>query len=148
MSALRKEKAYEKYAWVILAAFGLLIFLASLIASVTPLSGPLDPSQTTYEQLVSSNPGLAANIEQTGVQAALLGVALGAVVTGVAAGGFRNGERWAWFTMSLLAVWNLALMAYRISIGESWTDHAAVEIIILLGLFLPYRKFFSKKQPA
>ena len=53
--------------------------------------------------------------------------------------GFRQGERWAWWTLWLLPL----LWLSNFLIGEAPVLDLVIGIITAVGLILPYRRFFS-----
>jgi len=58
---------------------------------------------------------------------------------------FRKGERWAWYTLwYLLGFLVVVEILDVISVGEQ----GVIVLVILssLGLLLPYKKFFPKRQ--
>ena len=112
MAAPRKEKAYEKYAWIIFLVLGILLLVYSLV------------------NLLAGN-NLAAE-PQLGFSVLIIAISFNS---------YRRGEKWAWYASWILVV-ELSLF---IADARFWGD-ALVLVIVLLGLFLPYRKFFPKKQ--
>ncbi len=137
MAVPRKDKAYEKHAWIILLA--LLVFTIALSLGGRP---------ATPETAILLYSLAALNV---------LGIA-------VTLKPYRNGKRWAWYFLWILpAEWigegvfvfvvltffpGLAAVVFPgQSIGPSFYEFTAVfTLLSLLGLFLPYRKFFPKKQ--
>jgi Mn2+/Fe2+ NRAMP family transporter len=123
MSAITQidtEKAYQKYAWVILFALGVLLTLNNLILLV---AGIAQASAIGY-----------------------LGFSLLATV--IAFFNYRNRERWAWYAMWIFPA-VLVLTAIRLfsenedrGLALMFTAFAALS---LLGLLLPSRMFFPKK---
>lgn len=65
---------------------------------------------------------------------------------------FRKGERWAWYIMWIFPIWTIiqASALYAVtgleSGGASASEVTIVVGIMILGLVLPYRRFFPKKQ--
>ncbi len=113
MAAPRKEKAYEKYAWIIFLVLGIGLLVYSLFNF---LAGN---SPSSYE------PQLGWSV----------------LVIAISFNSYRRGEKWAWY-----AFWiNVVEGGLFYADARFWGDALAV-VIVLLGLFLPYRKFFPKKQ--
>ncbi len=157
---LRAEKAYEKYAWIILfalsAAFLIFAFTAILFGvglSSFPVGIPGGPDATksitgrTWDEIVTGSPGIVNLIR--GISRvfglALLGFsAFGMAISGVS---YRKGERWAWYVS-----WYLPAFLIGLAIHESGGAFLAMPILFLivalLGLFLPYRRFFPAKNPT
>jgi len=145
------EKGYQKYAWVIFLVNGLAFALAGLIEFFAPdseASGDyaLFASSNAWSQLQASNPQAVEFIHwltQEWGGAQILGAVL---VIAISLTAYRRGEKWAWYVMWMLPVaWGLT--AYMIG---SWGGgllplSLAFLVLSLIGLFLPYRKFFPRK---
>ena len=117
MAVPTKEKAYEKYAWILLFLIGIVDAPVAFILLFT-------------ERDV---------------------LFLGFVVTTVliSATSYRKGKKWAWYLLWYVPV------VFVISTYQQYVDGSAplaatvpFVIISLLGLLLPYRKFFPKAQVA
>lgn len=141
------ERPYEKYAWVLLFALAIILLILSLIIIVSPGGGG-DPdfqpiTGTTWDQLVDENPGVAQYISFVG--RSLGSVLLGLALLGLAVSwkSYRVGERWAWYALwSFPLIFALALAFVLSAGGTSWPMWAALLVVALLGLLLPYRRFF------
>jgi hypothetical protein len=76
-----------------------------------------------------------------------LGLSAGLVFMGVAAAGYRRGERWAWYilwTLPLYATLDLAtLAAYRALTLTNAAWDLLLIFLSLAGLLIPYRSFFG-----
>ena len=133
MAVLEKEKAYEKYAWVILFVIGII----SLAVGLSDIFRPVDPTST---------PEVVVGIRLYGVAFTGLNVFGLAIILK----SFRKGERWAWYVLWYYQIFFLALLAFQTvynPFGPSATYLAILfAIIYAMGLLLPYRKFFPKKQ--
>jgi len=150
MSAGRPEKAYEKYAWIILFALGLYSSIGGM--QLVIVGGPLDAQGVmnttgmTSEEIVATNPGLANLIS---VEDRLLGVTLfsfGIFGMAIARFSFRRGEKWAWYLFLYAMILDLGFIAANFGVGGSfWPVMTLVLVIRVAGLLLPYRKFFPKK---
>jgi hypothetical protein len=145
----RKERAYEKYAWVLFFALGILYFIDgfSKLASYSNWVG-LYPNF----QVLGAQFGRAG--EQAFVYPIIYGyrsVALGIFVAVLARKGFRRGERWVWYIFLTQPV-SYALGVINLLIDNrlafAWIEEFLFLVVTLLGLLLPYRKFFPKKQPV
>ena len=154
MGGFRKEKAYEKYAWLIIFVFGLLWVVASPIQ----LSGaPPDPpsSEVTtglkLDQLASKVPGIMNYIAGIDRQMGNFMLTMGVLIMGIAAVPYRKGEKWAWYISWILPVVLVIQLANSFLStpggGLGWQLDFSVIFVLLAGLFLPYRKFFPKMQP-
>ncbi len=155
MTLARKEKAYEKYAWVIPFAMGL-FFLLSMVATILSpgiLTGAENAVETltgtTFSQIAASSPGVASYIYYLITILAIFSAGLGAFITVVSATAYRKGEVWAWYLMWVVPVLFLLDFAndYRVL---KYVDVGSIIIgaILVAGLLLPYRKFFPIEQPS
>ncbi len=138
-TAVRTEKAYEKYAWVLPFMFG--VFLATLIG------GSFMILRHTAEgvPLPASTPAAAVDrIDTVYLFSGLTLVFVGLSIALVSFTSFRMAQRWAWYFVLLVLLW---LFVDEVLAGGS--DPIAYIGIVLsaFGLILPYRKFFPKKQP-
>ena len=125
---MRKEKAYEKYAWVLVVlggviwlVFGSLLVLYGLLSAGSVFIGPF-----------------------------ILAGAVFQISLGMKA--FRRGEKWAWF--ALLSISLVAFLDAYLDTLQGQSAAAAVgsfftfDGLTLIGLLLSIRKFFPKKQPV
>lgn len=130
MAVPRAEKAYEKYAWILLFALGVAtLFFAFGALSSGKFGGPFPDAAEFGFPLIG----------------------YGFFILAVSRVSYRRGERWAWFVSWYLPV-NYALFVIDDLIqGGSRAQFAVVPTLFLAvslaGLLLPYRKFFPRKQP-
>ncbi len=136
MNVSRTERKYEKYAWILLFASGIvsLILALRLILLPNPFNSGLSATggQVTGSFLIGMN---------------VFGVA-------IILKAFRRGERWAWY---ILWFYPVLWISHFIVLGLQghWSDVGVFDldvdeivplvILSLIGLLLPYRKFFPKK---
>ncbi len=149
----RQEKAYEKHAWTLIFALGVVGLLLAFIDifSSTPDGDYLvmfrNFSGTTWEKLLATDPGVGNFITfiLRGLGLGLLGNNL--FLMAVALKSYRRGEKWAWYVFLYLPVsfGIIATLDFAAG-GIGWPVLLVFLIISLLGLLLPYRKFFPKKQ--
>jgi len=153
MAVVRKEKAYEKYAWVIPFAMGLFFLLSMAATFLSPiiLTGAENAVEsltgTTFSQLSASSPGVANYIYYLIRILAIFSAGLGAFFTVVSATAYRKGELWAWYLMWVVPVIFLLDFANDY-LAFGYVDVGSVFIVVILvaGLLLPYRKFFPVEQ--
>ena len=118
MAAPRVEKAYEKHAWIILFLIGM-VFVPAI-----------------FFNLVSGN-----YVDSL--------ITLGFVVLTVlvSATSYRKGKKWAWYLLWYVPVFVAA--SFLASAPEQNLRSAIIFVLLaVLGLLLPYRKFFPKAQVA
>jgi hypothetical protein len=154
MAVVRKEKAYEKYAWVIPFAMGL-FFLLSMVATflspriLTEAENAVESlTGATFSQLASSSPGTANYIYYLIRILAIFSAGLGAFFMVVSATAYRKGEVWAWYlTWVVPVLFLLDLSNDYLAFGYVDVGSVFIVAILIAGLLLPYRRFFPIKQP-
>ncbi len=152
MSVPRVEKAYEKHAWILLFVFGILWLIYGFYLFIgTPEASIGFESRTgiAWSELVASSPRVAEAVTYIIRFAGIMVVVLGIFVIAVSLKSYRRGERWAWYTFWTLPVFPGIDLALEVSGGVGsvallWDG--PLLIIPLLGLLLPIRKFFPRKQ--
>ena len=144
------EKAYQKYAWVILFVLGVLLVLNILIVAAFVSGGNDFKADTgaTWNEFAAAYPGIAAAyvLEQRLAYTGFASVALFALV--IAYFGFRQGYRWAWFAMWLLPI-TLVLMAMLLFLSrrpDIGAFYGGLTLVAVIGLLLPIRKFFPRQS--
>jgi|SRR5712692_586330 len=154
VTAVRAEKAYEKYAWIFL----LLVWLAVLPAPAFELQGRpttetiKDLTGMTFDEVVASQPRIASYIKFALIVGAINWLSLVLSALAITIVPYRKGGKWAWYTLWIAPVSLLALTAAFITAPGSVTPSLMPVLILililcllsLLGLLLPYRKFFPK----
>jgi|SRR5271170_1908627 hypothetical protein len=152
MAVVRKEKAYEKYAWVIPFVMGL-FFLVSMAATflfpviLTGAEGAVQSlTGSTFSQLAASSPGVANYVYYLIRILAIFSAGLGAFFAVVSATAYRKGEAWAWYLTWVVPVL-FVLDAVDDYYAFRYVDVSSMIIaaILVAGLLLPYRKFFPKR---
>jgi len=154
MAVVRKEKAYEKYAWVIPFVMGLFFLVSMSVTILFPviLTGAEGAVQSltgsTFSQLAASSPVLGNYIYYLIRVLAIFSAGLGAFFMVVSATAYRKGEVWAWYLTWVVPVLFL-LDAVNDYYAFRYVDVSSMVIaaILVVGLLLPYRKFFPTKEP-
>ena len=156
MGGFRKEKAYEKYAWLIPFAMGITLLIAVIAVFIAPRtiiesSGSAFESLTgtTFAQMLASSPGVASYIYYLIRTFAFFEAGFLAFLTVLSATAYRRGERWAWYLTWLVPALFALDLAYEFLV-RAFVDVSSIIIVapLVAGLLLPYRKFFPKKQPV
>ncbi len=127
------ERAYEKYAWVIL----LIIVILNFPLGSRDIFRAVDPTST---------PEAVFHIRLYGTAFAGLNIFGLAIIFK----SFRKGERWAWYGLWYYPIFYLALSFFLQTVYNPFGQSAIYlailfAIVYAIGLFLPYRKFFPKK---
>ncbi len=121
MTAQRAEKAYEKYAWILLLAEGLIGLGLAIVIMLFGFEIGFFP----YSPLLKAFTFLFISV--------------------IATTDYRRSDKWAWYALCYPPVYFTGEI-----VGELGnTQSPALSIIFLvpsvLGLVLPYRKFFPGK---
>lgn len=148
------EKAYQKYAWILLFVVGILLALNILLVA-TFFTGPEQFEADTgvaWDEFSQVYPGVATAyiLEQRLAYVGFASLALLALV--ITCFGFRKGHRWAWYAMWLLPA-TLALAVGLLVLSEQpeiGAYYGVFVVVTVIGLLLPIRKFFPKnrREPA
>ncbi|MHA2428705.1 MAG: hypothetical protein ACXADB_11845 [Candidatus Hermodarchaeia archaeon] len=145
------ERLYEKYAWVIYLVLGLLWVVVGLTQAFYPDALlETDAQRVTdmsWSELRASSPEATELVRYHYWEMGLLKTSWSLFVLAVTLTGFRRGERWAWYTLWLVPI---CLISYAIfyagwfgGVNES-LESIPIITISLIGLILPYRKFFPR----
>jgi hypothetical protein len=146
------ERVYEKYAWVILLALGLLWMVVGLTQVFSP-DGLLETdaqliTDMSWSELQASNPVVTDLVRFHYGGMGVLKTSWSFLVLAITLTGYRRGEKWAWYTMWLTVVGVLVSSAlFNASfVGDVFQmlEWIPIMILTLLGLLLPYRKFFPR----
>lgn len=152
-------KSLQDRAWLLLFIVGLAVLGAGIIHlySNQPVADGLGfvPGNTglTWDQLVAQDPGMATAVLAFQKLMAGMVVVFALLYLGMLLTAYRQGQRWAWFAAWLIVVvlggFIAAATAYNGWTTGPWHDAApwsfAIQFaMILLGLFLPFRKFFPR----
>ncbi len=133
------RKAHEKYAWLLLFPSGLLLLL--FLAGSLLQGYIFDPDGKTLNWL-TSDPEILHFIRWGFTFYGLPGVGFAIFIMAASVTSYRGGERWAWYAFLYLPVYLLGLLAIAYWL---WPITVPLLIMSLLGLLLPYRKFFPTK---
>ena len=145
------ERIYEKYAWVVFLFLGLLWVVVGFTQAFYP-NGLLgnDAQHVTdmsWNKLKASSPEATNLVRFLYGGMGLLKMSWSFLVIAITLTGYRRGEKWAWYTLCLVPI-----LLVSSGLFNSWFFGDASEMlqwipitaISLLGLLLPYRKFFPK----
>ena len=129
-AAIRNEKAYERYGWMILSSGALLGIFAAVL--------------TTFPPLYVFSSHLFQNVYPImgALGTALVGFNILALVMALIP--YRRGERWAWYTL-----WVLPMLWLSHFVFSPDLPYLMLALLTTVGLVLPYRRFFSStEEPA
>jgi hypothetical protein len=144
-------QVYEKYAWVILLVLGLLWFVVGLYSVFLP-EGVFETdvqsvTNMPWSELKASSPLATDFVIFTYGLLGLLKLSWSFFVLAITLTGYRRGEKWAWYTMwsvPVLLVGNAVFSAIFTGDVSQTLQFIPITTITLLGLLLPYRKFFPR----
>ncbi len=94
----------------------------------------------SWTELLTAQPRIAGFISHLSTSAGIMGALGGVSIIAISFRSYRRGDKWAWYTF--LAVPVLFVLATIITTP----DNLLFAIIAVVGLLLPYRKFFPKRQ--
>jgi len=107
----------------------------------------------SWDQIVAQTPALAGFINGISYEHGVFIVGFGLFGMALSTSSYRRGERQAWYTGWIMVGVFAALIPLALS-GEEGGGiltfvifTSTFVVMALLGLLLPYRKFFSKRQP-
>lgn len=122
-----------KYAWIILLLSAILGLLAALLLTISPTTVLFEPEFRAGD--------VPAVLRAWGITWLFFNV----FVLLVLFRGFRQGERWAWWTLWLLPL----LWLSHFLVNPSTVHNLVIAVITAGGLVLAYRSFFlaSSQQP-
>ncbi len=149
MAMLRPEKAYEKNAWILLLLAVLVAVALAGVDSITISASSVSSSQLggiSWDANSAQARVVAEFLRTTGQWMFFSSI----IFVAIAMVPYKKGEKWAWYVMWTLPA-NFVIGAARdLSLGYTgffplWYPFILVPIIIaIVGLVLPYRKFFPK----
>ncbi len=152
MAVPRVEKAYEKRAWIIPFALGAALFIEGLVVTLTGASDDPDlpaVAGVTWAQLSSTNPAVASYITLVARGLGTVTLLANFFLMAISLKSYRRGERWSWYALWAYPVLFGLIAATRFGAGAGAVAGlpfiTVVIVVSLLGLLLPYRKFFPKK---
>ena len=147
------EKFYKKYAWVIFLIIGVIV-LAGGIPHMLGIN--TDPalvekiSGETINELKSSSP-MFFNLYDfyfRGGGLSDIGFAFFLIIISMTA--YRQGQKWSWYALWFVPIFFLTWIFISLPLPTESKSSLLPPLIVLIvlslvGLLLPFRKFFSKK---
>jgi hypothetical protein len=145
------ERIYEKYAWVAFLFLALLWVVVGFTQAFFPDGLAENEAQhvtdMSWSELKDSSPEASNLVRFLFGALGLIKMSWSFLVIAITLTGFRRGEKWAWYTLCLVPI-----LLVSQGIFNSWFIGDASEMlqwifpttISLVGLLLPYRKFFPR----
>ena len=124
----RRERAYEKYGWLILAVSAILGIGAAAVIAAPSYYVLTDPLYRDFYPVIIA------------WGTALVGFNIFALLLALIP--FKGGERWAWYTLWMLPLLWLSLFA----LAPDLPLYLAFALVTSAGLVLPYRRFFPRPE--
>ena len=145
------ERANEKYGWVVFLFLGLLWVVVGLVQVFSPDELLRTDTQLitgmSWSELKTLSPVATDLVRFHYGGMGLLKTSWSFLVLAITLTGYRRGEKWAWYTMWLvpaLLVWNAIYNVNFTGNVNQMLEWIPVTTVSLLGLLLPYRKFFPR----
>ncbi len=146
MTSVRREKAYEKYAWVLLLVSSALFLPTSLFFIVSFFVMPYVATPGDLSGFLAGSPSIATWLRGIFRDTAIAQLGLGILGMTIAAMSYRRGERWAWCVLWYVPIAWVAYIASQALLGRGLVLPGVLLVISLLGLLLPIRRFWPKDQ--
>ena len=145
------ERKREKYGWMIYLFLGLLWLVVGLYQVFSPNELLNDDALLitgmSWSELKASNPVVTDLVRFHFGSMGVLKTSWSLFVIAISLTGYRKGEKWAWYMLwlaPLVLVWSAIFNVSFLGDVNQALQWIPILTISLLGLFLPYRKFFSK----
>ncbi|MBY8998545.1 MAG: hypothetical protein KGD60_12510 [Candidatus Thorarchaeota archaeon] len=149
MNAQIVDKLYEKYAWIILSAIGILTILGGLPHALGINTDPATAESIAGIALSSLQPGAFALYDFYFKFGGWSDVAFAFFLTVISSTAYRKGEKWAWYALWFVPIYFLGSAGIVMSVPAAMSllpFLAVFTILPVLGLLLPFRKFFPKGE--
>jgi hypothetical protein len=147
------EKFYEKYAWIFFLVIGILVLVGGIPHALGLNTDPTlvqTISGKTIDELKISSPMIfnLYNFYFRGGGLSDMGFAFFLIVISTTA--YRRGQKWAWYAFWFVPAYFLSWIRLSLTLpsesSSSLIPPLSVFIILsLVGLFLPFRKFFPSE---
>ena len=145
------ERGYVKHGWVVYLFLGLLWLVVGLTQAFDPEALLDNEAQhitgTSLSELEASFPEATELARFIFGSVGNLKTSWSLLVLAITLTGYRRGEKWAWYTMWLAPaalVWQG--LWYSVFLGDfnEMLQYIGPVTVSLVGLFLPFRKFFPR----
>ncbi|MFW9847731.1 MAG: hypothetical protein ACFFF4_01235 [Candidatus Thorarchaeota archaeon] len=147
------ERANEKYGWVVYIGLGLLWLVVGLYQIILPRELLVEDIQLVLNlpmsELELSSPEAMDFVIWVYGSLGLVKVSWSLFVLAITLTGFRKGEKWAWYTLWLVPILLITTGLFNtFYLGDvsQMLQWVPILSLSLLGIFLPYRKFFPKQS--
>ena len=150
-------KVYEKYAWIILFAIGIIVLVTAVPHALGINTDPETVqriSGMTIDQLKDSNPAFFNLYSFYFSFGGLSDLAFAFFIIVISLTAYRKGEKWSWYAMWFIPAYFIGSAAITMSIESTISIESSLSLLLpimvfvilsLLGLLLPFRKFFPSE---
>lgn len=145
------ERAYVKYGWVVYLFLGLLWLVVGLTQVFNPEVLADDEAQhiidMSLSELEASYPEATELVLFLFGAVGMLKTSWSLLVLAITLTGYRRGEKWAWYTLWLVPVLLVGQGLFNsVFLGDfkEMLQWIPITTVSLVGLFLPFRKFFPR----
>jgi hypothetical protein len=145
------EKIYEKYAWIAFFALGAIVLVSAVPHALGFNTDPAlveSISGMTPDGLKDSNPMLFDLYSYYFMGGALSDIGFVFLIIVISMTAYRRGEKWAWYAFWFVPAYFLGWVALGLTIESSSSTIPYLMVFVILslvGLLLPFRKFFPSK---
>jgi hypothetical protein len=144
-------RALEKYGWLVYLALGLLWLVVGLTQVFNP-DGLLENeaqhvTDMSLSELEASSPEATELVRFLIGAVGMLKTSWSFLVLAITLTGYRRGEKWAWYTLWLVPALLVGQGLFNsVFLGDfkEMLQWIPITTVSLLGLLLPYRKFFPR----
>ena len=142
-------EGYIRYTWALLLVAPFLLGGLSIQGLIYGYSS-YAPTDLFPGAVTSSTPVATVNLLNYVARGAAGGtLAFTVLLAVIAVTSYRKGARWAWFVEFYFFVAAVAATAMEVVEGQNnWIGVLILGVPWLLGLFLPFRRFFPKPKPV
>jgi hypothetical protein len=143
------NRVFQKYGWVVYLFLGLLWVVVGLTQLFNPEGLP-DAQHVTgmsLSELEASCPEATELVRFLYGALGMLKTSWSLLVLAITLTGYRRGEKWAWYTLWLVPAVLVGQGLFNsVFLGDfnEMLPWIPITTVSLLGLLLPYRKFFPK----
>ncbi len=145
------ERGYVKYGWVVYLFLGLLWLVVGLTQVFNP-DGLLENeaqrvTDMSLSELEASSPEATELVRFLIGAVGMLKTSWSFLVLAITLTGYRRGEKWAWYTLWLVPALLVGQGLFNsVFLGDfkEMLQWIPITTVSLVGLFLPFRKFFPK----
>jgi hypothetical protein len=151
MGGVLMERPWVKYGWVVYLFLGLLWLVVGLTQVFNP-DGLLEEEALhvkgmSLSELEASCPEATELVRFLFGAVGMLKTSWSLLVLAITLTGYRRGEKWAWYTMWLVPALLVGQGLFNsVFLGDfkEMLQWIPITTLSLLGLLLPYRKFFPR----